>query len=91
VGLTAQERETVITLNDADGTAEVFTHQRSLITKLKKNEAAILIEEGVFETTRWARFEIPKNLVTFRAKRRKATPTSGQGFRSKNGVLEDEL
>ncbi len=91
MSLTASERETVITFNDADDDAEVFTHQRPVITKLKKNPEARLIEEGVFESTRWARFAIPRRYVTFRRKRREATSTSGQGFASSARALEREL
>lgn len=36
MSLTAVERETAITLNDEDDTAHVWTAQRTIITKLKK-------------------------------------------------------
>jgi hypothetical protein len=91
MSLDAFERETVITFNDAEDAAQVHTHQRTVITKLKKNSAARLIEEGVFETTAWARFEIPKTMVSFRSKPREATPGSGRGFASKIPLLEKEL
>jgi hypothetical protein len=38
------QRETVITFSDADDTATVHTHQRRIITKLKNNPAAELVE-----------------------------------------------
>jgi hypothetical protein len=44
MSLTAPERETVITFSDADDTATVHTHQRRIITKLKNNPAAELVE-----------------------------------------------
>lgn len=91
MSLTPAERETVITFNDAEECAQVLTHQRPIITKLKKNPAARLIEEGVFETTPWARFEIPKRMVSFRSQERKATPGSGKGFAFQSRVLEKEL
>jgi hypothetical protein len=91
MSLNALERETVITFNDAEDMAQVHTHQRPVITKMKKNPTARLIEEGVFETTPWARFEIPKNMLSFRSKERKATPGSGAGFAAKTLLLEKEL
>jgi hypothetical protein len=74
LSLTASERETVITLNDEDELAHVYTAQRPWITKLKKNPSATLIEDGKFEGTVWARFEVPKTLVQVRSKSKK-----GQG------------
>jgi hypothetical protein len=56
MSLTAPERETVITLSDADGTATVHTHQRRIITKLKNNPAAELIEDISFDGTPGAVF-----------------------------------
>jgi hypothetical protein len=76
VSLTAPERETIITFNDEDDTAEVWTAQRPWITKLKKNPAAILVEEGKHEGSAWARFTLPKELVSLRSKRR-AAPSPG--------------
>lgn len=57
MSLTAPERETIITLNDEDETAYVYSAQRPWITKLKQNPAAILLEEGTHEGSAWARFE----------------------------------
>lgn len=65
--LTPEERETVLTMNDADQTAEIFTHQRSMITKLSKNPSATLLEEGYFGKNKWARYELPVNLVSLRS------------------------
>jgi len=65
--LTRLERETVITMNDEESWAEVFTHQRKVITKLDRNPLAKKTEEGMFGSTPWARYELPKNLVSFRA------------------------
>jgi hypothetical protein len=61
MSLTAPERETVITFNDEDDTALIYTAQRPTITKLRKNPSAKLIEEGTFDGSAWARFEIPKS------------------------------
>ena len=70
MGLTAFERETVVSFNDAEEMALVVTQQRRVITALKNNPAAVLLAEGVFETSRWARFAIPKRLVSFRTRNR---------------------
>jgi hypothetical protein len=58
MSLTAPERETIITLNDEDETAEIWTAQRPWITKLKKNPSAVLLEEGKHDgsvASRWTR------------------------------------
>jgi hypothetical protein len=67
VSLTAPERETIVTLNDEDKTAHVYTAQRPVITKLKRNPAATLLEEGTHDGSAWARFELPKGLISFRS------------------------
>jgi hypothetical protein len=75
MSLTAVERETVLTLNDEDDTAHVWTAQRTWITRLKKNPSATLIEEGIHDGSAWAEFEIPKALIAFpRSQRRKGQP-----------------
>jgi hypothetical protein len=78
VSLTATERETIVTLNDEDETAHVYTAQRSWITKLKRNPAATLLEEGTHDGSAWARFELPKGLVSFRSTRVKRELTEEQ-------------
>jgi hypothetical protein len=65
--LTADERETVILLSDASDTAEIYTHQRRMITKLKKCGAAKLVEEGVHSGCAFARFELPARRLSFRS------------------------
>jgi len=74
--LTAYERETVVTLNDADEYATVWTAQRRRITALKKNPAAELLDEGFHGKSAWAQFRIPARLVSFRSTRvkRELTP-----------------
>jgi UDP-N-acetylglucosamine pyrophosphorylase len=64
--LTAIERETVITMNDAEDYMEIRTEQRPMINALKKNPAATLVDEGKFGLTLWAAFQIPKGLLTIR-------------------------
>lgn len=67
---TAPERETVITFSDEDDTATVHTHQRRIITKLKNNPAAELIEGISFDGTAGAVCELPADLISFRSARR---------------------
>jgi hypothetical protein len=67
-----------VTLNDEDETAHVYTAQRSWITKLKRNPAATLLEEGTHDGSAWARFELPKGLVSFRSTRVKRELTEEQ-------------
>jgi hypothetical protein len=77
MSLTGLERETVITLNDEENIAHIWTSQRPWITRLKKNPAATLIDEGTHDGSMWAEFEIPKALVALpRSQRRKGQPMS---------------
>jgi hypothetical protein len=69
MSLTRAERETVITTSDADEVLTIWTAQRPIITKLKKNPAARLIDEGRHDGTAWAEFELPAALLSFRSKR----------------------
>lgn len=71
MALNALERETVIVLNDAEDVASVYTAQRRMITQLKKNPAAALIDSGLFDGSPWARFELPKGFLSFRSKMRR--------------------
>lgn len=75
MSLSAAERETIISFADDEALARIYTAQRPMITKLRKNAAAVEIESGSFEGTAWARFEIPSNLISVRAER-KAAPMS---------------
>lgn len=78
--LTAAERETVVNWSDADDEMTVWTAQRPIITKLKRNPAARLVDEGHHGTTAWALFTLPVGLLTFRAPRtgRKLSPEQRQ-------------
>jgi hypothetical protein len=78
VGLNPYERETVISFTDAEPLASVYTSQRRVITKLKKNPAARLVEEQVFEGSPQAWFEIPKQFIAFRSKARSLGAEEGQ-------------
>jgi hypothetical protein len=82
MSLSAPERETIITLNDDDATAEVWTAQRPWITKLKKNPSAVLLEEGKHGGSVWARFEVPKELLTIRSKRQTRRPEAAAHLRA---------
>jgi hypothetical protein len=66
MSLTADERETILNMDDGSDTALIYTAQRTVISKLKKNPAAELIREGKFEGTAFAEFRLPANLVSFR-------------------------
>jgi hypothetical protein len=89
VSLTPLERETVITMSDGDDTAHVYTAQRPVITKLKKNPAARLLEEGTHDGSKWARFELPKALISFRSVRVKR-PGAASRLRSETAYGQRE-
>ena len=55
----AAERETTINMCDADDTVRIWTAQRKVITKLRKNTAFTEIGSGVHGGTEWAAFTIP--------------------------------
>lgn len=78
MSLTAPERETVITFSDEDDTATVHTHQRRIITKLKNNPAAELIEDISFDGTAGAVFELPAWAISFLARKRKGNPGAAE-------------
>ena len=69
MGLTLAERETIVSMNDAGDIAYVYSAQPRIIGRLRRNQAAVLTEEGVYEGAKWARFEIPAKLVSFRSVR----------------------
>ena len=76
--LTAPERETVVTVSDADEQMTVWTAQRPMITKLRKNPAAVLLEEGKIGSSVWARFQVPADLLTIRKPRQQRKLTDDQ-------------
>lgn len=76
--LTAPERETVINGSDADDTITIWTAQRRIITKLKRNSAATLVDEGFYGSTAWAQFSMPASMLSFRSTRQKRTLTDEQ-------------
>ena len=80
--LTAPERETIVNFDDGGLTAFIYSAQRPVINKLRKHPSARLIEEGIFGTSAWARFEIPADLISFRQPRkpRELTDEQRQAF-----------
>lgn len=67
MALTDSERETIVSLSDFNDIATVYTSQRKIITKLKRNPAFVTEEEGTFEGTGWLRGHMPAKLIGFRA------------------------
>lgn len=55
----AAERETVVTVSDADAVVHVWTARRVDITKLRKNPKAVETGTGLVDGTTWVTFEIP--------------------------------
>ena len=88
MSLTAPERETVILFSDADDTATVHTHQRRVITKLRKNPIATEIEDVSFDGTAGALFELPTWAISFLTKKRKGGPGNTESLAKARGVLE---
>lgn len=85
MALTPYERETVIVMSDEDDLAYINTAQRPVITKLRKNPSATLLDEGRFGGTAWARFEIPKGLISFRSGKRSSRASDLQNLGSVGG------
>lgn len=76
--LAPEERETVILMDDSTDLCTIYSHQQRVITKLRNNPAAKLIEEGRHGTTAFARFELPVKLLSFRSVTTKRTLTDEQ-------------
>jgi len=68
--LTADERETVILMDDGTGIAKISTHQKRIYTKLKKNPAAKFIKDLTCGQSVGGSFEIDANLISFRTQRK---------------------
>jgi hypothetical protein len=81
--LTPPERETVVAFNDADDHMTIWTAQRPVITKLKANPAATLIEEGHHGSSAWAYFQMPVGLLTFRSGKRQVTEAQREAARER--------
>jgi hypothetical protein len=87
--LTPPERETVVTMNDEDDHMTVWTAQRPIITKLKANPAAKLIEEGNYGSSVWAKFELPAGLLTFRSGKRAVSDEQRQAAADRMRRMHD--
>lgn len=76
--MTAYERETIVNANDEDEFAIVTTYQRSRITQLRKNTAAV--ENLDFKGRAWggAQFTLPANLVSFRNPRKQSAESKAR-------------
>ena len=88
MSLTAPERETVITFSDEDDIATVHTHQRKIITKLKNNPAATLIEDISFDGTAGAIFQLPVWAISFLTRKRKGNPNAAEHLAKARNVRE---
>ncbi len=67
MGLTLAERETIVSMADDGDVAYVYSAQPKIIGRLRRNAAAVLVEEGCHEGAKWARFTIPAKFVSFRS------------------------
>jgi len=77
------ERETVILMDDASDVARITTHQRRVLTALRKNPAARELRDVSVGTSRGAEFELPADLVAFRTRRRR--PNAGSFRKALSG------
>lgn len=57
--LSSDERETVITVTDADQSVHIWTAQRRHITRMRKHDSFTETGSGYHGTTEWASFTIP--------------------------------
>lgn len=69
MSLTAYERETVINLNDDEPVVRVWTAQRTMITRLRKDANYTEVETGFEDGTEWASFTCPKDQFRVGSKR----------------------
>lgn len=59
MSLTPPERETTVTVSDADTNVHIWTARRKDLSRLRKNSQAIEIRSGFDGSTEWAEFTIP--------------------------------
>lgn len=57
--LNAAERETIVSIDDMDRVARIWTARRKDITRLRKHSGAKEKRSGFHGSTEWAEFEIP--------------------------------
>ncbi len=66
MSLTPPERETIISMSDADDHWLIHTWQRQLMTKLDTNPSAQKLQEHRYGASRGATYRLPAGLLTFR-------------------------
>ena len=66
---TAAERETIIRWDDEADMVSIWSAQRPVITKLRRNPAFTEVKSGSHGSSPWAEFTIPVDRFTFGAKR----------------------
>ena len=75
---TAAERETTVSVTDADTHVHIWTARRKDITRLRKHSGATEMRSGFDGTTEWAEFTIPADrwnpATGIRRQGRKLTP-----------------
>ena len=76
--LTAPERETTITASDADDNVTIWTAQRTVITRLRKNPAFVETSAGYYGSSEWAAFTIPADRWSPAGVKRTRTMTDSQ-------------
>jgi len=59
MSLHATERETTVTITDADDTVRIWTAQRRYIGRLRRHPAYAEIATGFHDGSEWAEFTIP--------------------------------
>lgn len=57
--LSADERETTVTVTDSSDVVRIWSAQRRYITRMRKNPAFTEVAAGHYGTTEWAEFTIP--------------------------------
>lgn len=75
--LSPDERETIILINDASENAIIYTSQKRIMTKLKRNPQARLIKTEMHDSRIIAmEYEIYAKFITIRSKDRAGIRTS---------------
>jgi hypothetical protein len=62
MALTNEEKETIIRWDKSGDTVTIYTHEVALINKLKRSGAKLL-NEGKFQGTPWAKFEVTRRWI----------------------------
>lgn len=55
----ADERETTVTVTDADAVVRIWSARRKDITRLRKNPKVTETKSGFIDGTEWAEFTVP--------------------------------